>query len=69
MMERAIAISAVQAILDYTFDDPERLWSALHAAGSPDGGSDGNRTMAMLGDAVLRLVLLVDLIPTRASRG
>ncbi|PQE13240.1 hypothetical protein CJF30_00003113 [Rutstroemia sp. NJR-2017a BBW] len=68
-MSRQISIPAVQAILGYTFDDQELLWSALHAAGSLYGGRDGNKTMAMLGDAVLKLVLLVDLIPTGASRG
>ncbi|PQE16012.1 hypothetical protein CJF32_00004919 [Rutstroemia sp. NJR-2017a WRK4] len=68
-MAQQAAIPAVQAILGYTFDDPELLWSALHAAGSPFGGIDGNKKMAMLGDTVLRLVLLVDLIPTTASRG
>jgi hypothetical protein len=31
--------------------------------------SDGNRTMAMLGNALLKSVLLDDLIPTGASRG
>ncbi|PQE03004.1 hypothetical protein CJF31_00002835 [Rutstroemia sp. NJR-2017a BVV2] len=69
IMAQQISISAVQAILGYAFDDPELLWSALHAAGSPYGGRDGNKTMAMLGDAVLKLVLLVDLIPTGAPRG
>ncbi|PVH67833.1 hypothetical protein DL98DRAFT_636703 [Cadophora sp. DSE1049] len=42
---------------------------AFSPNGSPYGGHDGNRTMAMLGDAVLKLVLLDDLIPTGASRG
>ncbi|KAL3418457.1 RNase iii [Phlyctema vagabunda] len=68
-MSRQIAISAIEAIIGYNFNNRELLWCALHAAGSPYGGQDGNKTMAMLGDAVLRLVLLEDLIPTGASRG
>ncbi|KAG9245654.1 putative RNAse III [Calycina marina] len=68
-MSQQTSISAVEAIIDYTFDNQELLSRALHAAGSTYGGHDGNRTMAMLGDAVLKLVLLDDLLPTGASRG
>lgn len=63
------SISAVGAIIGYTFENQELLWSAWHAAGSPFGGADGNKTMAMLGDAVLNVVLLDDLIPAGSSRG
>ena len=68
-MSRQTSISAVEAIIGSTFDNQELLWRALHAAGSPYGGLDGNKTMAMLGDAVLKLVLLDDLILTGVSRG
>ncbi len=68
-MSQQISIPAVEAIIGYSFNNQELLWRALHAAGSPYGGQDGNKTMAMLGDAVLKLVLLDDLIPTGASRG
>ncbi|CZT52105.1 related to RNAse III [Rhynchosporium secalis] len=68
-MSRQGSIPAVEGIIDYIFNDKELLWRALHAAGSREGGNDGNKTLAMLGDAVLKVVVLDDLIPTGASRG
>lgn len=34
-MSRQTSVSAVEAIIGYTFDNQEFLWRALHAAGSP----------------------------------
>ncbi|KAG0651103.1 Ribonuclease III [Hyphodiscus hymeniophilus] len=42
---------------------------ALQAAGSGIGGPDGNKMLAMIGDTVMKLVLLVDMMATKASRG
>jgi ribonuclease-3 len=68
-MSQQTSIPAMETIIGYTFNDKELLWRALHAAGSLLGGFDGNKTMAMLGDSVLKLVLLDELITTGASRG
>ncbi|XMA14618.1 hypothetical protein WAI453_007409 [Rhynchosporium graminicola] len=68
-MSRQVSIPVVEGIIEYIFNNKELLWSALHAAGSREGGNDGNKTLAMLGDAVLKVVVLDDLIITGASRG
>ncbi|PGG98473.1 hypothetical protein AJ80_09534 [Polytolypa hystricis UAMH7299] len=48
---------AVEQLFGYTFEDPSLLHKALHLAGS--GGSlDGNKSLAQVGDAVLRLALV-----------
>jgi hypothetical protein len=68
-MSREHSISAVEAILGYTFDKPETLRRALSAAGAPSVEAGGNKKMAMLGATILKLVLLIDLVSTDASRG
>lgn len=68
-MSEHISIPAVQDILGYVFREPSGLWRALQAAGSRIGGQDGNRTLAMVGDAVIRLLLVHDLAATGVSRG
>jgi hypothetical protein len=47
-MSRHTSISAVEAIIDYIFNNKELLWRVLYAAGSPYGEQGGNKTMAML---------------------
>ncbi|KAL2065217.1 hypothetical protein VTL71DRAFT_2886 [Oculimacula yallundae] len=68
-MSQQISIPAVESILNYIFNNKDLLWRALHAAGSPHAGVDGNKVMAMLGDTALRLVLMDYLISSGASRG
>ncbi|KAJ9663579.1 hypothetical protein H2201_005540 [Coniosporium apollinis] len=57
-------VEGCQAILGYQFNDSDLLWEALQAAGSPVvyiGARhlrDGNKRLALLGDTVLKLVLV-----------
>lgn len=57
---------AVEGIIGYRFSDRLILWEALQAAGSPvtSAGTrrfpDGNKRLAVLGDAVLKLVLVAE---------
>ena len=65
----------VEAIIGYTFNDPLILWEALQAAGSGTCSAgtrrfaDGNKRLAMLGDAILKLVLVKDWYDTLDIRG
>ncbi|KAG6997512.1 hypothetical protein G7Y79_00040g076770 [Physcia stellaris] len=62
--ETAEAVTSVKAILGYHFTDLSLLIEALQASGPlvrPDSGwlkSEGNKRLALLGDAALRLALL-----------
>ncbi|KAJ5263819.1 hypothetical protein N7478_011424 [Penicillium angulare] len=49
-------IRAVEAIINYGFHNPQFIANALKAAGS-SGAAQGNKRLALIGDAVLRLVL------------
>ena len=51
-------LANVQVIIGYTFSDPLLLRQALTAPGSHTNPPDGNRRLALLGDAVLKLALL-----------
>ena len=57
---------AVEGIIGYGFSDPLILWEALQAAGSTVSSAgtrrfpDGNKRLAMLGDTVLKLVLVAE---------
>jgi hypothetical protein len=70
-------IAHVQDIIDYQFKDPALLWEALQSAGSnvttisgtPCHRPNGNRELAMVGDAVLRQVIVCDLYQRRVPRG
>lgn len=54
----------VEAIIGYNFNDPLILWEALQAASSSVSRAgtrrfpDGNKRLAVLGDAILKLVLV-----------
>jgi ribonuclease-3 len=49
-------IRAVEAIINYVFHDTSLLVKALEAAGATMA-SEGNKPLALIGDAALRLVL------------
>ena len=60
------AVQGTEAVLDYTFNNPNLLWEALQEAGSnvlSIGGrriQNGNKRLAVFGDIVLDLVLAND---------
>ncbi|KAL1965858.1 hypothetical protein VTN77DRAFT_4991 [Rasamsonia byssochlamydoides] len=60
-------IRAVEEIISYKFTDPSVLHEALQAAGFilPDG----NKNLALVGDAALKLILVLDGHGRGASRG
>jgi len=70
-MQRSVMLGLAQVRTGYTFESEELLWEALQAPGSNTQSlyPDGNRRLAMVGDAVLKLVLLEDMLPTNATRG
>ena len=63
-INKAAMIKGVQTIFDYVFQDASVLWEALQAPGSisydADGRnfSNGNKRLALLGDAILKVGLL-----------
>lgn len=67
--------SAIQEVTGYHFANPSLLWEALQAAGSgvlSIGGravSEGNKRLALLGDAALKLGLLSDWYEKNQPRG
>ena len=67
--------SEVEEKLGYPFQNPEILWEALQAPGSIGGNlpgrdlTDGNKRLALLGDAALKLVLLKRWYREGGSRG
>lgn len=66
---------AVENIIGYNFNDPLILWEALQAAGSMvrSAGSrrfpDGNKRLAVLGDTILKLVLVQEWYDSAHVRG
>lgn len=68
-MSKQQSIAALEGILAYSFEDPNISWLALQAAGSGIGGPDGNKTLAMIGDAIMKFILVVDLAKRGLSRG
>lgn len=68
-MTMQTSTAAVEAILHHNMNDRNTLWLALQAAGSGIGGPDGNKMLAMVGDAAMKLVLLEDIFSTATSRG
>lgn len=68
-------VEGCQTAIKYRFNDPELLWEALQAAGSPVFAIrgrrllDGNKRLALLGDTVLKLVLVRDCYVDDQSRG
>ncbi|KAF2489518.1 hypothetical protein BU16DRAFT_623017 [Lophium mytilinum] len=66
MASQEAKMESCQIAIGYCFSDRKLLWEALQAAELPvlisDGGYhvDGNKKLAVLRDAVLRLVLVKD---------
>ena len=65
----------VERVIGHAFNDPLILWEALQAAGSsvrsagPRRFPDGNKRLAILGDAVLKLVLVTRWYDSGDMRG
>lgn len=75
LSEKGIRIHAVETLIRYCFHDPALLWEALHGptviidvAGAPVP-RDGNKRLAIVGDAAIRLVLAETWYPGRTSKG
>ena len=66
---------AIECIIDYHFTNSGLLEEAMQAAGASDSkkiaGSDreGNKRLALVGDAVLRLVILDEWYPDGTNTG
>jgi hypothetical protein len=75
MAVASIAITSVEDILGYRFTDTNCLWEALNAPGSGVSAagnrrfSDGNKRLALKGDAAIRNVIVEDWFPTNLPRG
>ncbi|KFZ19309.1 hypothetical protein V502_03722 [Pseudogymnoascus sp. VKM F-4520 (FW-2644)] len=56
-------VGAAEDVIDYSFIDKELPWEAIQAAGSNMAFRypEGNKRLAMIGDAVVKLVVLEDL--------
>lgn len=74
-IRKAAMINGVQNIIDYVFQDTSVLWEALQASGSfpydTDGRdfSNGNKRLALLGDAILKVSLLEQWYTTATNIG
>ena len=67
---KAEAMEAVETIIQYHFKNKELLWEALQAAGASSSSTgDGNKRLAIVGDAVLKLALMEDWYPTETVKG
>ena len=66
---------AIENIINYHFTSHEILKQALQAAGtsvsdpSVSGDREGNKRLALVGDALLRLVILDEWYPEGTSTG
>ena len=64
-----------EAIIDYRFNDESLLWEALQSMGSGASQirnremSEGNKRLAVVGDAILRLVVVEEWYRTAGLRG
>ena len=65
--EKALRLHAVETLVQYRFHNRELLWEALQ--GPPAFVTpDGNKRLAIVGDAAIRLVLAEDWYPGRTSK-
>ena len=74
-IHKTITIRAVESLIQYKFHNTDLLWEALHsrqiridscgAAVPPDG----NKRLAIIGDAVMQLALAEDWYKGVGSRG
>ena len=75
---RCEAITKVESVIGYTFIDSDLLWEALQAPGSgvvkagTKPGSrylpEGNRRLAVYGDALLQLIIIEDWLEENVAR-
>ena len=69
------AITSVEAVLGYTFTDRNCVWEALQAPGSGVSVAgnrqipEGNKRLALKGDAAIRNVIIEDWFSTHRPRG
>ena len=75
LSEKGIRTHAVETLIRYRFHDPALLWEALQGptviidvTGAPVP-RDGNKRLAIVGDAAIRLVLAETWYPGRTSKG
>ena len=74
-MDLTNAVQGVEATIDYHFTEPQILWEALQATGNgiSFGGTrsfaDGNKRLALVGDAILKVALLEEWYAGIESRG
>ncbi|KAK5676285.1 hypothetical protein LTS10_011097 [Elasticomyces elasticus] len=61
------AAALVERLTRYRFKDPDRLREALHISAS--GGLHSNRRLALVGDSVLRQILIDNWYPSGAKNG
>ncbi|EGX50819.1 hypothetical protein AOL_s00054g905 [Orbilia oligospora ATCC 24927] len=64
----------VENIIGYKFSNSDLLTEALEASGraythDTEGGADGNKRLALVGDAILTLIQLDQWYPSSDSRG
>lgn len=69
-------ILGIEALIDYKFTSRLLLWEALQASGSPvrtigdrSLGTDGNKSLAIVGDRILDTVLSLDWRNSRTHKG
>ncbi|MCJ1479872.1 hypothetical protein MMC06_000026 [Schaereria dolodes] len=73
-MDVAGKIQGAETAIGYRFKDPQILWEALQAAGSSVRRAgereirDGNKRLALLGDTILKLVLVEDWYNSQRAR-
>ena len=68
LSEKALRIHAVETLVQYRFHNRELLWEALQ--GPPTFViPDGNKRLAIVGNAAIRLVLAEDWYPGKTSKG
>ncbi|KFY46875.1 hypothetical protein V494_00285 [Pseudogymnoascus sp. VKM F-4513 (FW-928)] len=71
LTQRETLIAAAEILTGYIFNDDESLWEALQAPGSNAAFlyPEGNKRLAMIGDVVLKLIILDDLRTRNMARG
>lgn len=69
MAPMATMLDEAQRLIGHKFDNTQVLWEALSAAGSASSAPDGNKRLALLGDVVLKFVVLNNWFKSGKPRG
>lgn len=69
MTTMATLLNEAQDVIGHRFENTQVLREALSAAGSPSHAPDGNKRLAMLGDSILKFVVLNNWFETGKPRG